>query len=226
MNGTDVRASPELAAAFRGLPNAGLNSLAGEASRRQFARGVFLFHAGDRANFVFVIESGSVKICSADQDGNESIIAIVGPAETAGEMHAPVQSTDARTLERGAAISIPTDHVRRCLEAAGGHLMTDLLAEQLERTTTILRGVIGGDSRQRIAVRLCDLADRQGRRTPGGATRLVIRLTQEDLGRMTGSSRETTNKVLALFMRKGWIEAQNGRYSITDETALRELAGI
>jgi CRP-like cAMP-binding protein len=104
--------------------------------------------------------------------------------------------------------------------------MVELLAEQLRRTTATLHGVIGGDSRQRIAVRLCDLADRQGRRTSNGATRLAIRLTQEDLGRMTGSSRETANKVLALFARRGWIETQNGRYAITNESALRELAGI
>jgi len=155
------------------------------------------------------------------------VVAILGPCELAGELHGPVQSAGARALERGAALVLPADHVRRCLETAGAaHVITDLLAEQLRRTTATLHGAIGGDSRQRVAARLCDLADHQGRRTSAGATRLGVRLTQEDLGRMTGSSRETVNKVLALFAKRGWIETANGRYSITDEMALREFAGF
>ena len=227
MNGTEVRASPKLAAAFRGLSSVGLRSLAGRASRREVGRGGFLFRTGDRSTHIFVIESGSLKICSSSPDGSESIIAILGPAEMVGELHSSVQSGDARALERSAALSIPTSHLRECLEAEGAaHLIADLLSERLRRTTATLHGVIGGDSRQRIAVRLCDLADYQGRRTSTGTTRLCIRLTQEDLGRMAGSSRETTNKVLAMFTRKGWIETQNGRYSITNERALREFAGL
>jgi CRP-like cAMP-binding protein len=196
-------------------------------SRRGFGRGTSLFHAGDRASHIFVIETGSVKVFSVTSDGSESVVAILGPRELAGELHGTIQTTDALALERGAALAIPVGHVRQCLEEAGAtHLIVDLLAERLRRTTLTLHGVICGDSRQRVAARLCDLADHQGRQTSTGATRLGVRLTQEDLGRMTGSSRETVNKVLALFSQKGWIEAKNGRYAITDEIALRELAGI
>jgi len=227
MQGTQTDASPKLAAAFRGLHPSGVASLARNVSRREFGRGTSLFHAGDQATHIFVIESGSAKIFSATQEGGERVVAILGPCELAGELHGPVQTAGARALERGAALAIPAGHVRQCLETAGAaHLMTDLLAEQLRRTTAMLHGVIGGDSRQRVAARLCDLADHQGRRTSTGATRLGVRLTQEDLGRMTGSSRETVNKILALFAKKGWIEAKNGRYAITDEIALRELAGV
>lgn len=225
--GTQAGASPELAAAFRGLHHAGVASLAGNVSRRAFDRGMSLFHAGDHASHVFVIETGSVKILSTTPDGGECVVAILGPCELAGELHGPVQTADARALERGAVLAIPTNHLRRCLDSAGAaHLIADLLAARLRRTTATLHCVIGGDSRQRVAARLCDLADHQGRRTSSGATRLGVRLTQEDLGRMTGSSRETVNKVLALFARNGWIEAKNGRYAITDESALRELAGV
>ena len=43
---------------------------------------------------------------------------------------------------------------------------------------------------------------------------MQLALTQQDLANLVGASRESVNKVLGFFRRKGWIEVDE-RYRIT-----------
>jgi len=58
------------------------------------------------------------------------------------------------------------------------------------------------DTRTRVAARLCELAGTHGRHV-NGDVRLAVHITREDLGRMTGTSRQSVNKALAYVGRKG-----------------------
>ncbi|MGE5227631.1 MAG: Crp/Fnr family transcriptional regulator, partial [Planctomycetaceae bacterium] len=122
--------------------------------------------------------------------------------------------------------AVALDDLRSVLgEAATVHLLNDLLAERLRHTSRALAVVLRAGIQQRIASRLCDLATRHGR-TVGEGTRLAVRVTQEDLARMTGSSRETVNKTIARFARRGWVTSAGGRYVLRDVGALQRFAGV
>jgi CRP-like cAMP-binding protein len=173
---------------------------------------------GDPAEHLFVVRSGTVKLSLTGSDGRESVSALVGADEIFGEGLELCRTHDALAVEPSRVIVLPLDLVRA--EPAYAHL----LDARLTHTCEVLHAMTAGDTRGRVAARLIELADRQGRPVADG-TLVGVRLTQEDLGRMVGASRETVNKVLSLFHRRGWLRKHGLRLVVTDESALRELAG-
>ena len=64
----------------------------------------------------------------------------------------------------------------------------------------------------RTAKRLLELSE--------GADEFVLPVTQEELAGMVGASRERVNKAIASFIRLGWIEQHDRRYSIVKRESL------
>jgi hypothetical protein len=50
-------------------------------------------------------------------------------------------------------------------------------------------------------------------------------MTQADLADLAGTSRETANRVMGGFARRGWLKHDVGQVSILDIPALRKRAG-
>jgi CRP/FNR family transcriptional regulator len=76
----------------------------------------------------------------------------------------------------------------------------------------------------RVAASLLDLADDYGIAAPGGI-RLDVPLSQEDLARLAGTTRETCSSTVAEFARQGLVKG--GRLKgmlVLDVPALRRLA--
>ena len=87
--------------------------------------------------------------------------------------------------------------------------------EELSRT-----GVDG-----RVASTLLDLAADFGLAAPGGAIKLEVPLSQEDLARLAGTTRETCSSTVADFARRGFVRGGRLRgLLVLDVAALRSLA--
>jgi CRP/FNR family cyclic AMP-dependent transcriptional regulator len=94
-----------------------------------------------------------------------------------------------------------------------------LLASRLHRTTGALEEALAQDVPTRLCRTLCELAGRHGVRD-GRGVRLALPITQEDLGRMIGASRETVNRTLASLSARKLIRTEGRRYVIPDVDAL------
>ncbi len=68
----------------------------------------------------------------------------------------------------------------------------------------------------RTAKRLLELSD--------GSDEFVLPITQEELAGMVGASRERVNKAIASFVRLGWIDQTERRYTILDREQLTRRA--
>ena len=67
------------------------------------------------------------------------------------------------------------------------------------------------------------LAQRFG--TPeGGALRVIHDLTQDEIAQLTGASRETVNKALSDFTRRGWIRLEGKSVLICEPERLARRA--
>jgi CRP-like cAMP-binding protein len=87
--------------------------------------------------------------------------------------------------------------------------------EELSRT-----GVEG-----RVASTLLELAADHGSPGPGGSIRLEVPLSQEDLGRLAGTTRETCSSIVAEFARRGYVRGGRLRgMLVLDVPALEALA--
>jgi CRP-like cAMP-binding protein len=94
-----------------------------------------------------------------------------------------------------------------------------LIAARLHRTSAALEDALAADVPARVAGRLRELATHHGAPGPAGV-RLRIPLTQDELARMVGASREAVNRSMGALAARGLVRSSGRRLFITDPDAL------
>ncbi|MBI3909613.1 MAG: Crp/Fnr family transcriptional regulator [Armatimonadetes bacterium] len=194
---------------FAGLGEADLALVAQQARLRRYREQDTVFHRDDPGVALYVILSGKVKIHSEAPDGADLIIAVLSAGEFFGELaviDGDERSASATTLEPTELLMLTREDlhtiIRRHPQIGLNLLVT--LAGRLRRTTEALRAFSTLDVNGRVAKQLLALGQQHGVETLEGR-QIALRLTQSDLAALVGASRETVNKVLGYFRRRGWI---------------------
>jgi len=206
---------------FRAFSPEALARVVAEARRLECERNFVVFEEGDKAEELFVVQSGRVAVGQRSVDGRESLLALMEPGDVFGEM--PLfdegrRSASARALERSVVLGIPYASVKSALDADPQLLwsVVHLLASRLRATDSALADAVLLDVTGRTAKRLLELA--------GDQTEFQLPITQEELAGLVGASRERVNKALAAFVRLGWIEQMDRRYRIVAREKLAQRA--
>jgi CRP-like cAMP-binding protein len=202
---------------FRSLTAEAVDRIVASSTRSALRRGDVLFDEGDDAGELFVTEKGRIAIANRSPDGRESVVALMEPGDVFGEMALfddMGRSARARALEPSVVHAIPYDAVRAVLEEDPVLLwgVVEMLARRLRAMDNALADAVFLDVTGRTAKRLLELA--------GDADEFVLPVTQEELAGLVGASRERVNKALASFLRLGWVEQRDRRYTITDREQL------
>src|SRR5262245_52918348 len=71
---------------FADLDEPELRDLAESCRLRAFERGEVLFHEGDDAANLYVLQEGQVKVVLIDDDGEETILHLAGAGDSLGEL--------------------------------------------------------------------------------------------------------------------------------------------
>jgi CRP-like cAMP-binding protein len=189
---------------------------------QNFQAGAFVFHAGAPADALHTIIEGHFAVRTPGPDGSATMIAVLGPGDTFGEVGlvaqdrrrtAAISSLDGgRTLvlshERFQAICHARPQLRRVVE--------QLLADHVARLTKLLIEALYADADTRVLRRLATLANTYGH---NGAE---VMLTQDELGQLSGASRATVNRVLREQEARGTIRLGRGSVRVLDIAALLE----
>jgi CRP-like cAMP-binding protein len=128
------------------------------------------------------------------------------------------RSAQARALEVGTVHAVPYRALREELATDPELLwgVVEMLARRLRNMDNALADAVFLDVTGRTAKRLLELA--------GDADEFTLPVTQEELAGLVGASRERVNKALASFIRLGWVEQRDRRYTITDREQLTRRA--
>jgi len=190
---------------------------------RRFAHGQALVRQGQAADCLFLVRAGVVRLAVALPSGHEVVVGMLGPGDVFGECAllgdpSPVEARAAGPVEVEA---LPLAALQAVLERSPGTAteLLRLLASRLHRTTGALEEALAQDVPTRLCRKLCELAARHGVRDPHGV-RLALPITQEDLGRMIGASRETVNRTMAALVARKLIRTEGRRFVIPDVDAL------
>jgi CRP-like cAMP-binding protein len=193
------------------------------ARRRTFGRGEVVFHEGDPADSLHLVARGRFAIRVTTPLGERAMLALRGPGEAFGELAlvsgpdsvraATVESLDAG--ETHAVYRREFDVLRREHPRVGEVLLA-LLADSVRRTNVLLLDAYYAGADKRVRRRLLELS--------AGAVDGVVRLTQEDLASLAGTSRATVNRVLREEQRRGSLELRRGVVAIGDADALQRRA--
>ena len=206
---------------FQGLGAEERAELVTKAHIRRFAAGESIFHMGSPGSSMMAVLSGEVRISISSPEGKELLLAILQPGEVFGEialLDGKERSADAKAhsactlaiLERREVLAFFERHPHawpRIVE-----VLCDRFRENTQHVAEVALMHLPG----RLAKALLRMdADR---RTRSGA------LSQRELGNMVGAARETVNKCLNEWQRRGIIRMDDNAIAIVDKSVLESLA--
>ena len=206
---------------FAGLDQPALERVAAGTRTRRFRRGEIVFHAGDPGDALFIIVSGEVKIALPSEEGDEAILATLGPGDVFGELAlldgAP-RSATASALVATEAVVLPRDRFRELIatEPAVRDTLLASLAAELRRLTTHVEELHFLDMTGRLAARIVRLAREADAAGPDGSIRLRHTLTQAELASMVGCTRQSVNKLLGQFADDGLLRVDREGIRVLD----------
>jgi CRP-like cAMP-binding protein len=213
---------------FGELDDAELNALAERAVERRVARDEILFVAGDEAQGLFVIVSGSLRAFREGVDGREQVIHVERAGATIAELPVfddkPYPSTVAAEEETLVLYLDKNDVKSLCLKypliALAGLKM---LAGRLRRCAELVEALSLREVDQRLARWLLSEARARGRSTASG-TEVTLALTNQQIAARIGSVREVVSRALSRLQQNGLITIDGRRITICDEQALEVFA--
>ena len=89
----------------------------------------------------------------------------------------------------------------------------EVMTARLRHSNGIAGQLANLSASQRVVRQLCDLATCYGI-ADGGAIRIDLHLTQDDLASLSGTTRETVNRVLSNLRDQGLIRVERARVSV------------
>ena len=199
---------------FSGLSRDEVNGIAACARSLRKARGEFIYTPGDRADYVYVLRRGRVKLSVLSESGKEIAIDIIQPGEIFGEfalIDEALRSNMTQALDDIVMWIFP--------KSSFAHL----LSTQSKLALSYIRLV--GDRRRRmekklsditskaVAARVCELLHELSTSPCEGETTnndYLVPLTHHDVASLIGAARQTTTTVLNDLERRGIIELGRG----------------
>lgn len=200
------------------LPAAERDQLLRAGRRRSFAKGEVIFHHGDPADSLHLLDTGRVAVRVLTPQGEQAILAVLGPGKVFGEL-ALIDQHAHRTATITAMERCETIVLRRAqfeklreLHPQVDSILLASLAAQVNRLSEHLLEVLFSPAPRRVYRRLLVL-DREFEGEP-------IRITQEDLALMAGATRSTVNEILRELERQGTVRIARGQVEVVDRPAL------
>ena len=192
---------------FQGVEPNAASALTSQLQPADFGRGHTVFAQGEPGDRLYIIISGKVKIGNRSPNGQETLLAILGPSDMFGELSVfdpGPRTSSATTITEVRAVSMDRDALRTWIADRPeiAEQLLRVLARRLRRTNNNLADLIFTD-------------------VPG---RVTHELTQEEIAQLVGASRETVNKALAEFAHRGWIRLDVKTVWICDSERLARRA--
>ncbi|MBV7257379.1 Crp/Fnr family transcriptional regulator [Pacificimonas sp. WHA3] len=206
------------------LPDAVRNAIRERMSPVSFPAGAAIFHQGDEADALYEVISGEVVISHIAVDGRETIITVFGPGDCLGEQGLIDGGKRENSAHARGEVSLRRlakahfNALRAQYPIIAEHLL-QLVSLRFRLVLRLLEEASSSPLRLRILRRLAVLAESNAADGGGG---LAIRttLSQSDLGKWVGYSRQSVNAELQRLKRDGYLDSIDGKIIIADRTLL------
>ena len=193
--------------------------------RRRVAKREFLFRAGQRRQFLYLVHAGFFKASFVTVDGREKITGFHLRGDLLGleALDTPGYPCSAQALDTGEAWEIPCALLGFSECASVAPTVTAALAAEVRNDWDWMVMVSTLAAEHRVARFLLDLAARL-RGLGYSEQRLLLRMTRADLGNYLALKQETVVRALGRLQREGLIEISRREIVIVDIAGLRRVA--
>jgi CRP-like cAMP-binding protein len=183
--------------------------------RHHYDRDDYVFFEGDPAEWLVLVAKGQIKMIKHSESGRETILDTFGPGQIVGEVGVligEVYPATAQVLEPTATLSLErriyVDLVRTHPELAWALVLE--LGHRLQRAHESIRSLAVEKVERRVARVLLRMSTASGERLAGGAVRITVPLSRQDIADMAGTVIETAIRTLSKFQKQGLIETTEG----------------
>jgi CRP/FNR family transcriptional regulator len=187
-------------------------------------RGEFVYMPGDRANCVYFLSKGRIKLSVLSDSGKEIAIDIIQAGEMFGEFALIDESSRSNMTQALDDVTVLVFNKQD---------FVSLLRSQSNLALNYIRMV--GDRRRRMEKKLSDITSKEVPERvcellhelaayalrAGGGHQSLIPLMHQDVASLIGASRQTTTSILNDLMRRGFIELGRGWIRIKSLTDLQ-----
>ncbi|MBD1396848.1 Crp/Fnr family transcriptional regulator [Pontibacter sp. JH31] len=194
---------------------------------RNMPRNQVIYFPEDSSDTVFLLKKGKVKLSRISESGKEMILAILGPGEIFGELSITGQTKReeiAAATEDAVICSVGISDFQRMMEMNPKFNLqvTKFIGFRLKKIQSRLEGLIFKTAEQRVRYLLKELAEEHGRQIIHNPEERVVKmkLTHEDIAKLSATSRQTVTSVLNDLEKQGLISYDRSRIFIRKHSEL------
>jgi len=191
-------------------------------------RGTRIYLPGDPSDQIFLLKSGVIKISMTTPDHRDVILALLHPGDIFGELamvdEAPRDHV-AEAYDDCVICAMSRDTILRVIQETPeiGFQITKLIGLRLRTFKSRIEELLCKSAHARVAHALLELAERHGVPDTDGVL-ITLRLSQGDLGRLVGLSRETVNAILQEWREQNLLEMDRRSVRLRDPDRLRQMS--
>jgi CRP/FNR family transcriptional regulator, cyclic AMP receptor protein len=213
---------------FADLSEPEMERIAAAAPKKNYTAGNIIFSPHEPIEALFILKRGRVRIFRVSPDGRALTTAIITPGTIFGEMvplGQRMHDNFAEALDGSVVCVMSRADVRRLLlsDPRIAARISEILGGRVAELERRLSDTVFKSVPQRIAATLSQLIAGQPPRPLGQG--IQVSLTHEQIAALTGTSRETTTKVLGEYADRGLLRLARGKITILDPNRVAAEAG-
>ncbi len=196
---------------------------------KSFRKGEYLFFEEEAEPGIYILLDGLIKLLKETHDARIVIVRLVYPGDIFGWIEwgkkTPKNTYTAKAITESRALYISNkDFINLAIKhPAIAIKMTCEATAILLKTYETLKSIAGGKVEERIAKVLLEIADRIGKKYEETIV-IDAPLTRNDIAEMTGTTVETTIRVMSKWKKMGIINTERGFIEILKRRELERLA--
>jgi CRP-like cAMP-binding protein len=191
--------------------------------------GEVIFRVGSPGDIMMAVVTGTVRIVATSPQGKEIVLGDLKAGEVFGEialLDGGERSADAVALTKCELLALERRDLMAALQRNPEACLRllELVCKRLRETDERITEIAFFELPVRLAKVLLRTAA-----APGAAARATnpkVALSQRELGNMIGGTRESVNRCLRDWQRRGIIRLAKGWIILENAAALTELAGL
>lgn len=199
-----------------------LRKLSDDRKIKSYKKRELVFEEGDFPRYLYLVNSGTIKLFKTNEYGKEYIINICKPGDFFGyvdlikdDMH----SESAAAIENTEISLVPKEDFFKLLH--GDRDVTSQLIKMLANNITEqeeqLLHLAYNSVRKRVADAVIYLSEKEGK--------TEISILRDDLARIVGTAKESVIRMLTEFKQDGYIDIVDGVIHIKDQQKLENMPG-
>jgi CRP-like cAMP-binding protein len=210
---------------FRDLPADAVERLGSYMKTRRMPRGTAIFAKGDPGTGLMGVLFGSVKVSVASADGKDIVLNIFREGDVFGEialLDGRPRTADATAMSDCELVVIERRDFVPFLSSNPDVTLKliEILCSRLRHTSEQVQDVTFLNLPARLAKTLLELTAAKESAEP----KRKVAITQREISQMIGRSRESTNKQLRAWSKRGWIRLERGGVTVLAPDKLAALA--